>query len=161
MPEVAKSRPRGSWSAARTFTATTAHWRTRVHDWPADVAAEKAHVEHFAFRIFEPAGGLVLALQMSMAAGIVLASPLLIAEMFKAQPGGVAVVSAQGGSQIARLASIIPADPQARSALFDQTRKQLSQAIAGDMLQQYVGALEKDYGVTVNNALIEQQFGEK
>jgi len=42
--------------------------------WPADVAAEKAHVEHFAFRIFEPAGGLVLALQMSMAAGIVMAS---------------------------------------------------------------------------------------
>jgi sec-independent protein translocase protein TatC len=50
--------------------------------WPADVAAQQAHIENFAFRIFEPAGGLVLALQMSFVAGIVLASPLLVIEMW-------------------------------------------------------------------------------
>jgi len=88
-------------------------------------------------------------------------SPMLVSEMFKAQLGGVAVVALPGGSMVARLKSVIPADPQAQAAAFTQTRQQLSQAIAADVMQQYVAALEKDYGVTVHNALIEQQFSEK
>jgi peptidyl-prolyl cis-trans isomerase D len=87
--------------------------------------------------------------------------PMLVSEMFKAQLGGVAVVALPGGSMVARLKSVIPADPQTQAAALTQTRRQLSQAIAADVMQQYVAALEKDYGVTIHNALIEQQFGEK
>lgn len=50
--------------------------------WPAESAAVKAHVDNFAFRIFEPAGGLILMLQMSFLAGIILASPLWAAELW-------------------------------------------------------------------------------
>ena len=74
-------------SVAYVTVGTVVGWIVRdqilqLLRWPADVAAQKAHIENFAFRIFEPAGGLVLALQMSMVAGIVLASPLLIMEMW-------------------------------------------------------------------------------
>ena len=74
-------------SVAYVTVGTVVGWiiRNQILDvlrWPADVAAQKAHIENFAFRIFEPAGGLVLALQMSMVAGIVMASPFLIIEMW-------------------------------------------------------------------------------
>lgn len=85
--------------------------------------------------------------------------PLLAAEMFKQPaPGGVAVVAVEGGALVARLAKIIPADPKADTVQFDRTREQLSQAITNDMMQEYVTALQKDFGVKVNNAAIDAQF---
>ena len=74
-------------SVAYVTVGTIVGWIFRnqileVLSWPARAAAESAHIENFAFRIFDPAGGLVLALQMSLVAGILLASPLLIIEMW-------------------------------------------------------------------------------
>jgi peptidyl-prolyl cis-trans isomerase D len=85
--------------------------------------------------------------------------PLLAAEMFKQpQIGGVSVVATQGGTIVARLTSIIAADPKAQSNQFDRAREQLSQTLVNDIMQQYLAALQKDEGVHVNNAAIEAQF---
>lgn len=85
--------------------------------------------------------------------------PLLVAEMFKQpQPGGISVVATQGGTMVARLTSIIAADPKAQPDQYNHARDQLSQTLANDAMQQFVAALSKDYGVHVNNAVIEAQF---
>lgn len=85
--------------------------------------------------------------------------PLLAAEMFK-QPavGGISVVTIPGGAMVARLAVINPSDPKTQAPQFDAMRKQLTQALSDDLSQQYLLALQKDYGVKINNALIEAQF---
>lgn len=85
--------------------------------------------------------------------------PLLAAEMFK-QPkaGGVSVVAAQGGTILARLSSIVPADPKAQADQFNRARDQLSQTLANDIMQQYLMALRADIGVHINNGAIEAQF---
>ncbi len=85
--------------------------------------------------------------------------PALAAEMFK-QPatGEVAVVAAQGGTMLARLKTIIAADPVAEKGLYDKTRGQLDEAMSNDLLQQYLASLQTDLGVHVNNAVIDQQF---
>ena len=74
-------------SAAYVAAGTLVGWvirdtRLLVLRWPAEAGARAAHVENFTFRIFEPAGGLVLMLQASLVAGIILASPLLLWEMW-------------------------------------------------------------------------------
>jgi peptidyl-prolyl cis-trans isomerase D len=85
--------------------------------------------------------------------------PLLAAEMFKqTQIGGVAVVAAQGGTIVARLTTIIAADPKAQPDQFAKAREQLSQASTNDVMQQYLAALQKEKSVTVNSAAIEAQF---
>jgi len=85
--------------------------------------------------------------------------PLLAAEMFK-QPktGGVSVVATQGGTMVARLTTIVAADPKAQPDQFEHARDQLSQTLVNDVMQQYLAALQKDEGVHVNNAAIEAQI---
>lgn len=85
------------------------------------------------------------------------APPPLVTEMFKlAQVGDVAVVATKDGAMLARLKSIIPAD--AKSPEFAQMRQQMAQGLAADLVQQYVAALEKDLGVHINAAVIDEQF---
>ncbi len=85
--------------------------------------------------------------------------PLLVAEMFK-QPatGGISVVATQGGTMVARLTSIVAADPKSQPDPYNQAREQLGQTLANDLMQQLVMALRKDTGVHVNNAVIDAQF---
>lgn len=85
--------------------------------------------------------------------------PLLAAEMFKAKaPGEVAVVMVPGGSMVARLKSVIEADPKAEAGAYEKTRAELDQAMSNDLLQQYVQSLQRQMGVHINNGIIEQQF---
>jgi hypothetical protein len=46
----------------------------------------------------------------------------------------------------------------AETPQYDKLRNQLAQGMTGDLLQQYAAALEKDYGVRVNSAQIDQQL---
>jgi hypothetical protein len=57
-----------------------------------------------------------------------------------------------------RLDSVLRADPKADAAGVNQVREQVQRSIAGDLNQQFVTALWKDIGVSVNRAQIEQQF---
>jgi peptidyl-prolyl cis-trans isomerase D len=85
--------------------------------------------------------------------------PLLAAEMFKqSQPGGIALVAVPGGTLVARLKSIIPADLKAQPGQYDRLKQQLEQAVTGDLMREYLAALETTYGVRVNASVINQQF---
>lgn len=79
--------------------------------------------------------------------------------VFKLTPGGAVVVDAPDGSAVAaRLKSILPADPQAVPAVFENARAQFAKSLGGDILSTYRVALQKDIGVSVNRPLIDQQF---
>ncbi len=50
---------------------------------PAEVAAEAVGVETLPFRVFEPAAGFSIAIQVALLAGVILASPLIIWEIWR------------------------------------------------------------------------------
>ncbi len=50
--------------------------------YPAEAGAAAAGIEHLPFRIFDPIGGLLLAMTIAGVAGLVLASPLLLMELW-------------------------------------------------------------------------------
>ncbi len=91
--------------------------------------------------------------------GVANVPPLLAAEMFKqTAPGGVAVVPLRGGAMLARLQSVIPADPKADAVAYNNARKKLGEALGEDLMQEYLAKLQKDYTVRVNTSLIDDQF---
>lgn len=49
---------------------------------PAEIGAQLAGLEDLPFRIFEPAGGFILLIQIALVAGIILASPLMFMELW-------------------------------------------------------------------------------
>ena len=51
--------------------------------WPAEEGARWAHVAGYTFRIFEPAGGLILMMQSALVAGALLALPLVLWEVYR------------------------------------------------------------------------------
>ncbi len=58
-------------------------WRTellRALEYPALEGARRAGIENFSFRIFEAAGGFMLMVQISLLAGVIIASPLIALE---------------------------------------------------------------------------------
>ncbi|KIL99523.1 Peptidyl-prolyl cis-trans isomerase PpiD [Paramagnetospirillum magnetotacticum MS-1] len=76
--------------------------------------------------------------------------PTIIAELFKAQPGGVATAPVQGGTVVARLNSVIAFDINANPALTQAARQRVSQAVATDIADQYIAALNASIGVKVD-----------
>ena len=50
--------------------------------YPAETGAAMAGIEDFSFRIFEAAGGIILMMQVSLVAGIIVASPLMFIELW-------------------------------------------------------------------------------
>ncbi|CUW40669.1 putative peptidyl-prolyl cis-trans isomerase [Magnetospirillum sp. XM-1] len=74
----------------------------------------------------------------------------VIAELFKAQPGGVAVAPVQGGTLVARLTSVVPFDVNANPAVTNAARQRVSQAVATDIADQYIAALNASIGVKVD-----------
>jgi len=49
---------------------------------PADIGARQAGLEELPFRIFEPAAGFVLMMQIALVAGVIIASPLIFMELW-------------------------------------------------------------------------------
>ncbi|WP_096702325.1 peptidyl-prolyl cis-trans isomerase [Magnetospirillum sp. 15-1] len=80
-------------------------------------------------------------------------SPLpatIVAELFKAQPGGVAIAPVQGGTLVARLTSVVAFDLAANPAVTQAARQRVSQAVATDIADQYIAALNASIGVKVD-----------
>jgi len=50
---------------------------------PAEVGARSVGIENLPFRIFEPAEGFVIAIQVALVAGLILASPLVFWEIWR------------------------------------------------------------------------------
>ncbi|MDR3325829.1 MAG: SurA N-terminal domain-containing protein [Rhodospirillaceae bacterium] len=84
-------------------------------------------------------------------------SPLIVTEMFKnhLKIGDASIIKTQDGTTVARLKEIIVADPATQD---DNFRNQLNKTLSQDILQQYIIALHKNIGVSVNNDVIEKHF---
>ena len=50
---------------------------------PAEIGAQQVGVEHLPFRVFEPVGGFMIAIQVALMTGLVAAAPLLIWEIWR------------------------------------------------------------------------------
>jgi sec-independent protein translocase protein TatC len=69
------------------LVATSGAWFLRgplleILRHPAEVGAKAVGAEQLPFRIFDPAGGFMLAMLISMVAGLVIATPLLLGELW-------------------------------------------------------------------------------
>ena len=81
--------------------------------------------------------------------------PSVVSELFKASIGAVASGPAQGGWVVARLAKVIPFDPAQGNG--DAAQRRISQAVAGDLLDQYLAALDASIGVKVDRSQLSRE----
>ena len=71
------------YAAVGTAVAWTV--RTPLLNWlrlPAETGARQAGIGELPFRIFEPAAGFILMMQIALVAGLVIASPLILMELW-------------------------------------------------------------------------------
>ena len=62
---------------------TQREWLLAVLRRPADLGAKAVGIEHLPFRVFEPAEGFMIAIQVALVAGLVLAAPLIFWEIWR------------------------------------------------------------------------------
>lgn len=84
--------------------------------------------------------------------------PAAAAELMKGAVGAVATAATPAGTVVARLKSVTAAEPASNPEGIEQLRAQLSQAMASDLFDQYVAALNADVGVKVNRKLLDERF---
>ena len=72
------------------------------------------------------------------------------AEMFKVQPGGVALGDLPTGALVAHLDKVIAFDPAANPAITEASRRKVSQTLASDIADQFIAALNLSFGVKVD-----------
>jgi peptidyl-prolyl cis-trans isomerase D len=87
-------------------------------------------------------------------------SPEMLEKLFKAKENEIVVATVQGGYVIARLKSIVPPKPegdlaQARTQIEGQTRN----AVAQDIMQQFMAALNERHPATLNTKTIDEIGG--
>lgn len=83
--------------------------------------------------------------------------PTLTAEMFRADLGGVASSATQGGWVVGRLAKIIPFDPAQQRKVTDTAQRQVTATLAGDLIEQYLAALNASIGVKVDRSQLSRE----
>jgi peptidyl-prolyl cis-trans isomerase D len=81
--------------------------------------------------------------------------PPLVSELFKAHTEEVVMASYEGGFAIGRLKEIKPVTPSDASADAAQMSRELTLAVAQDLLSQYTAALRRTYPVTINRAAVD------
>lgn len=82
----------------------------------------------------------------------------LAADLFQLEEGGVATGEADEGHVVARLIEIRPADADADSPEVAKLRRDISDAMAGDVLAQFGDALRRKIEVRVNQDAIDALF---
>lgn len=83
--------------------------------------------------------------------------PSLVSDLFAAAPGAVASSAAQGGWVIGRLAKVIPFDPTQQPKVADTTQRQVSAMLGGDLIEQYLAALNAAVGVKVDRSQLTRE----
>jgi len=81
----------------------------------------------------------------------------VIGEMFAKNSGEVTVASAPGAWVVARLAEIVPFDPAKRDDVAQTARRTVSQTVAGDLIDQYLAALNARFGVKIDRSQISRE----
>lgn len=79
----------------------------------------------------------------------------VVAELFKGDPGSVASGAAQGGWVVARLAKVVPFDPEAQA--MEAAAKRVSATLSGDLIDQFIAALHADLGVKVDRSQVSRE----
>ena len=82
----------------------------------------------------------------------------LIADLFKAEKGGIVMGPTAEGYAVARLAEIIAAGEPSGDADYERLKDTLASAFATDLLQQYTQALRQEYPVSISGAALEAFF---
>lgn len=82
----------------------------------------------------------------------------IIDEVFAARQGEVALVPADDGTYVARVASIIEADPKASPEAVADLRDNLEGQAQEDALAQLSSGIRREFPVTMNQGVIEQMF---
>ena len=83
--------------------------------------------------------------------------PSVVSDLFKAEIGGVSTAAAQGGWVIGRLAKVVPFDPAAQPKQSDAAQRQVTAALAGDLIEQYLAALNSSVGVRVDRSQLARE----
>lgn len=83
--------------------------------------------------------------------------PSLVSDLFAAGLGGVASAPAQGGWVVGRLAKVIPFDPAQQPKVTDTAQRQVTTALAGDLIEQYLAALNASIGVKVDRSQLSRE----
>ncbi|MGZ8329333.1 MAG: peptidyl-prolyl cis-trans isomerase, partial [Allosphingosinicella sp.] len=82
----------------------------------------------------------------------------IIDAVFAAEQGEVAVVPADNGAYVVRVASIIEADPKAQPDAVASLRDELEAQAQEDTLAQLSSGIRREFPVTMNQSAIEQMF---
>lgn len=106
-------------------------------------------------------GALVQRTEPTRRAGGTTAIPASVLEtLFAAKPDTVATGASQTGQVVAKLVEVIPADPataQAATAIAMLSSNQ-NQALASDLLAEYMAGLRAKYGVVINRSLVDSLY---
>jgi len=82
-------------------------------------------------------------------------SPALASKLFQIQPGEFATIAGANGHIVVELDKVISADPAAHPEDVAKLRDALSVNMQNDVLDQLIASFKSDYGVTVNQSLLD------
>jgi peptidyl-prolyl cis-trans isomerase D len=85
--------------------------------------------------------------------------PDVVASLFAAKVGGIAIGSGADGAVVARLSSVVAADPKTDNAGMKQLDERLRSTIDADVINAFAGALRNRYGVEVNESIVSTLIG--
>lgn len=81
----------------------------------------------------------------------------IVAELFRDQPGAVAVGATQGGWIVARLTKVVPFDPAQQEQAMQGATRRISATLSGDLVEQYIAALNSSLGVKVDRSQLTRE----
>jgi peptidyl-prolyl cis-trans isomerase D len=82
-------------------------------------------------------------------------SPTLPSKLFQVRKGEAVTAASADGHLVAKLVDIRPAEPAQDKDRVAALRESLAASLQGDVLEQFVGTLRGEYGVTINESTVE------
>lgn len=83
--------------------------------------------------------------------------PALASDLFNAEVGNVATSAVQGGFVVGRLAKVIPFDATQQAKVAEDAQRQVSTMLGGDLIEQYLAALNASIGVKVDRSQLSRE----
>lgn len=81
----------------------------------------------------------------------------VVADLFRGQTGDVAIGAAQDGWLVARLTKVVPFDPARQPQAMQTAAERISATLAGDLVDQYLTALNASIGVKVDRSQLTRE----
>ena len=83
-------------------------------------------------------------------------SPQLSQQIFDIAAGEVTTLATGDGQIIAQLKEVLPPDAQRRDTRLAELESELTTSLQNDIFQQFLGALQQEFEVTINQSLVQQ-----